>query len=120
MQEKIEILSCEFFKTYKEEMEIVERVQRYFNQSIGWHYYLDLAWMIKEVRMLPVGSIILDAGAGTGLSQFILAELGYNVISVDFTNRVFSKKHQERYGEVIHYLNDQSQVFDNRYTLHLQ
>jgi len=122
MAEKIEILSLEFFDTYRDEMGIVERMQRHFNQGIGWHYYLDLAWMVREIRGLPKGSLILDAGAGGGggLAQFILAELGYNVISADFASRVFPRQKMKRYAPVIHYLNGQGEVFDNRYTRHLE
>ncbi len=120
MLDKIEILSLDLFKSHNEEMEIVKRMQKYFKQGIGWHYYLDLAWMIREVKKLPRGSLILDAGAGTGLAQFILAELGYNVISADFTTRIFSRRHIKRYKKVIYRLNDQEQTFDNRYIRHLQ
>lgn len=121
MSDRIEVLSCDFFENYKEEMEVVERIRKYFgNPGIGWHYYLDLAWMVREIRRLPEGSLILDAGAGTGLSQFILAELGYNVISADFANRTFSKQYRDRYGSVMHFINDQDQVYDNRYTRHLE
>lgn len=120
MNDKIEILSTELFDTLKDEMSVVERIQQYFKGGIGWHYYLDLAWMVKEMSALPIGSVILDAGAGTGLSQFILLELGYNVISVDFANRALSKERLTRYGRVIHYINDQSEKFVNQYTEHLE
>lgn len=120
MREKIEILSLDLFDSYKEEMDIVERMQKHFNQGIGWHYYLDLAWIMREVRKLPRGSLILDAGAGGGLAQFILAESGYNVISADFADRNFSSRYSGRYGKIIYYLNDQNQVFDSQYLKHLQ
>ncbi len=118
--EKIEILSLDIFDTHVAEMKVVEQIQKYFKHGLGWHYWLDLAWLIKEVSTLPKGSLILDAGAGSGMTQFILAELGYNVISADFANRSFSKKHLDRYGPVLHYLNDQDEVFDTDYTRHLE
>ena len=118
--DKIEILGLDLFDTLKDQVEMVERVKQTFNMGIGWHYYLDLAWIVNNVRELPPGSLLLDAGAGTGLLQFLLAELGYNVISVDFANRQFSKPLRERYGSVIHYLNDQSITYDNTYTRHLE
>lgn len=120
MTEKIEILGLELFETLKEEMDIVERMQQYFCYEMGWHYHLDLAWLIKEISCLPKGSIILDAGAGYGLAQFILSELGYNVISVDFTTRTFPMEGLSRYNKLFYFLNDQSQTFRNRYTQHLQ
>ncbi len=120
MIDTIKILSLDIFRTHKKEMDFVESIQKYFNIGIGWHYYLDLAWMVNTVKNLPMGSLLLDAGAGSGLSQFILAELGFNVVSVDFANRQFPKQILKRYESVIHYLNDQSVVFDNLYTRHLE
>jgi len=118
--DKIEILSLDLFEKLKDEMNIVETIQKYFNIGIGWHYYLDLAWMISIVKDLPKGSLLLDAGAGSGLSQFILSELGFNVISVDFANRQFPRHVLKRYEPIIHYINDQSIVYDNVYTRHLE
>lgn len=118
--DKIELLSMDLFDTNREEMEIVETFQKYFDVALGWHYFLDLAWIIRNIKPIPRGSMILDAGAGSGLLQFILAELGYNVISADFLGRSFSPEYIERYGKVIHCLNNQAQSFDNRYTKHLK
>lgn len=55
----------------------------------GWHYALDIIWIIKKIKSLklPKSATILDAGAGYGLMQFILAGMGYNVISVDYSPR---------------------------------
>lgn len=119
-QEKIEILNIDFFETHKEEMGIVELFKEYFGSALGWHYYLDLAWIIRQVKMLPRGALLLDAGAGSGILQFILAELGYNVISADFADRSLSRQYLSRYCKIIHYLNSQNKVFDNRYTRHLK
>lgn len=117
--EKIEILGLELFNTLKEEISFVERIKVSLETGIGWHYYLDLAWIINNVTHLPRGALILDAGAGVGLAQFILAEMGYNVISSDFSNRNFLKKNFDRYRDVIYYINEQSKNFENRYTKHL-
>ena len=119
LAEKIELLSLDLFETLHDEINIIEKFQKFFDASMGWHYYLDLAWIIKEIRALPKGALLLDAGAGSGLLQFILSELGYNIISADFIDRSFSSKFMERYGRVIHYLNNQKQFFNNRYTRHL-
>jgi SAM-dependent methyltransferase len=118
--EKIEILGLNIFNTHKEEIDIVQRFQMYFKADLGWHYYLDLAWIIREISALPKGSLILDAGAGSGLLQFILSDLGYNVISVDYSDRSFSARYMERYGEILHFLNSQEQTFDNPYIRHLK
>ena len=52
--------------------------------KIGWSYMLDFIWQLDRFNSLnlPKGSLILDAGAGNGLLQYILSARGYNVISV--------------------------------------
>lgn len=64
-----------------------------FNWPNGWHYDLDIIWILKNIEdlNLPKGSVIVDAGAGLGMTQFILAARGYNVISLDFTRREIPK-----------------------------
>lgn len=59
-----------------------------FNVGIGWHYLLDFVWLLEEVEGLPSGSIVLDAGAGNGLMQMLLAARGHKVLSVDIEPRV--------------------------------
>lgn len=59
------------------------------NRPNGWHYDLDQIWILNELErsgVLP-GSTILDAGAGQGVMQYLLAARGYNVISLDFSPR---------------------------------
>ena len=60
-----------------------------FVAAVGWHYPLDLIWQYNRIKALnlPKGATILDAGAGYGMMQYILAGNGYNVISVDFLRR---------------------------------
>jgi SAM-dependent methyltransferase len=118
--QKIEIFSLKLFDILKEEINIVERLKKDLNANIGWHYHLDIAWIIREISMLPKGSLILDAGAGIGLLQFILSDLGYNVISIDYSDRVFPAQYVERYKGIMHYLNNQEKTFDNPYVRHLK
>jgi ubiquinone/menaquinone biosynthesis C-methylase UbiE len=54
--------------------------------ELGWHYILDITWILDQMD-LPRGAAIIDAGAGSGILQFALAERGHNVISVDFSDR---------------------------------
>ena len=56
----------------------------------GWHYDLDIIWLLQELEKAGIkkGDTVMDAGAGLGVTQFILAALGYNVISLDFSQRV--------------------------------
>lgn len=53
---------------------------------LGWHYILDLIWLLRE---LPEGKNlrILEVGGGLGLFQFILADRGHSVISADMRDR---------------------------------
>jgi len=55
----------------------------------GWHYDLDHIYILNELEknnILP-GATIIDAGAGQGIMQYVLASRGYNVISLDFSPR---------------------------------
>lgn len=60
-----------------------------FRSQIGWHYFLDLIWQMDSIESLdlPRGAKILDAGAGIGLMQYLLAARGFEVYSIDFATR---------------------------------
>lgn len=83
----IELLSPDLIETNRLLADEIMRLSSQTGIGLGWHYLLDLIWIIKNVSHLPAGSVILDAGAGTGLLQFILADLGYKVVSADFAPR---------------------------------
>ena len=55
----------------------------------GWHYDLDIAWILAKLEAANIypGQTVLDAGAGLGVMQYVLASRGYNVISLDFARR---------------------------------
>ena len=59
------------------------------NRPNGWHYDLDQIWIINELEKANIrpGSTILDAGAGQGIMQYLLAARGYDIISLDFSPR---------------------------------
>jgi len=67
---------------------------RVMNRPQGWHYDMDIIWILNALEEQGVvrGSTILDAGAGMGITQFILAARGYDVISLDFSPRTFPKR----------------------------
>jgi SAM-dependent methyltransferase len=67
--------------------EVLDAVKR-FDVNIGWHYILDFVWLLEEVETLPPGSTILDAGAGHGLMQMLLAARGHKVLSIDYSPRI--------------------------------
>jgi len=53
--------------------------------GLGWHYLLDLAWILR--RLGPEPGTVLDAGAGIGILQWYLADRGWHVLSVDRMSR---------------------------------
>ncbi|GBE07238.1 methyltransferase domain protein [bacterium BMS3Bbin11] len=65
--------------------------------QIGWHYAIDLAWIYSQIRNWPTGYKILDAGGGRGPTQFLLAELGFNVTNLDLALSEPAASIQKRY-----------------------
>jgi ubiquinone/menaquinone biosynthesis C-methylase UbiE len=68
----------------------IDNYKRVTARPNGWHYDLDMAWILRnfETANIRPGATILDAGAGFGIFQFLLAGLGYHVISLDFSERI--------------------------------
>jgi len=89
-REELEILRLDLPQAFPAEFALLQETRG--PQNIGWHYPLDLTWLLAQVRRhVPVGSLILDAGAGSGLLQFLLLASGYNILSVDMAPRQFSQ-----------------------------
>ncbi len=51
--------------------------------QIGWHYITDIVWIYSRVKRWPRDLTIVDAGGGGGPLQFLLAEMGFNVVNID-------------------------------------
>jgi ubiquinone/menaquinone biosynthesis C-methylase UbiE len=87
----IELLSPQLIIEHKDSLQQIENLSNSLWREIGWHYQLDFLWILSNLKQLgvPGGANIVDAGAGNGLLQYLLAEQGYNVISVDFSKRRF-------------------------------
>jgi 2-polyprenyl-3-methyl-5-hydroxy-6-metoxy-1,4-benzoquinol methylase len=85
-EEKIEILSVDLLDRHRAGVNALKRTARSLNLEFGWHYLLDLTWIIDHLGPVK-GRRILDAGAGTGVLQWHLAELGADVLSVDRGSR---------------------------------
>ncbi len=88
----IELLSSQILDENDPVLQEIQALANGMFKEIGWHYYVDILWVVKTLlnqNILP-GSTIVDAGAGNGLLQFILSWYGYNVISVDFSPRRFN------------------------------
>ena len=88
-QDCIELLGIDLLEKYSSIVREIDHMRKALGRGLGWHYVLDITWILKNLSQLDLakGATILDAGAGIGLLQFILAERGHNVISVDFSNR---------------------------------
>jgi ubiquinone/menaquinone biosynthesis C-methylase UbiE len=85
---KIEILSVEALEKNRPTVEALWRLSRATRVEFGWHYLLDLTWIICNLDSIP-GKRFLDAGAGSGLMQWYLIEQGAReVISADRDSRV--------------------------------
>lgn len=91
LKDRIEILSVELLEQQRPLVTRLRRLARSLHLEFGWHYLLDLSWILSQVGNTRSASSaplrILDAGAGTGLIQWYLAEQGAEVISVDRMSR---------------------------------
>jgi ubiquinone/menaquinone biosynthesis C-methylase UbiE len=96
-QESIEILSVELLDQNRPTVSALQELARTLRLEFGWHYLLDLAWIIQRLGVVS-GKTILDAGAGTGVLQWHLAEQGATVISVDRASRAeLAMRYRRRY-----------------------
>ena len=85
-QASIEILGIDLLDQNRPTVNALQDLARSLKLEFGWHYLLDLAWIIQRLGE-TTGKSILDAGAGTGVLQWYLAEGGAAVISVDRSSR---------------------------------
>ncbi len=85
-KEKIEILSVELLDQQRRHVIELKKLAHSLGLEFGWHYLLDMTWILSQLGDVK-GKRILDAGAGTGIMQWYLAELGAEVISVDRVSR---------------------------------
>lgn len=82
----IEILPVSLLQLQRETVTRIRRLAAGLRIGLGWHYLLDLSWIIGHLGPVS-GKSILDAGAGWGVLQWYLCEQGAHVISVDRTSR---------------------------------
>ncbi len=97
MKDRIEILSTGLLDEHRPLVEELKQLAQRLGIGLGWHYLLDLTWIISQLGSVD-GRRILDAGAGTGLAQWYLAAHGARVISVDRVSRAdLSLRFRARY-----------------------
>ncbi len=86
MSDRIEILGEKLIDQFPELTCDVLAGSARLGIPLGWHYVLDLVWILSRLEATAPASI-LDAGAGYGLLQFLLADRGFHVISADVQAR---------------------------------
>ena len=86
-QQKIELIGVDVLDRHRSLVEELKSLAASLGIALGWHYLLDLSWIISQLNMIPAMRVV-DAGAGIGLMQWYLAGKGAEVISVDRANRV--------------------------------
>jgi len=82
----LEVLSVDLLDQHRGRVEELRDLSRGIAVPIGWHYLLDLVWILDRLGDVD-GMTILDAGAGIGVIQWYLAGSGANVISADRIDR---------------------------------
>ena len=83
----IELLDLSLLEENRRQVEYIYALAEEFHVPLGWHYILDIIWILNNIHQLNSSAIILDAGAGQGILQYILAKRGFKVASVDFLPR---------------------------------
>ena len=86
IEEKIEILSVDLLNQNRLQVVALKQLAKSLGLEFGWHYLLDLTWVLSHLGSIQ-GKRIMDAGAGTGVMQWYLADRGADVLSVDRLNR---------------------------------
>ncbi len=84
--DKIEILPVSLLEEHRRLVEELKAIAGSLSLEFGWHYLLDLTWIISALGNV-CGKQIMDAGAGTGVLQWYLAWHGATVYSVDRSSR---------------------------------
>lgn len=84
--DQIEILPVSLLDENRQIVDELRQTAQAFGLEFGWHYLLDLTWMLRQLGPLD-GKQIMDAGAGTGVIQWYMALHGAEVTSVDRNSR---------------------------------
>lgn len=85
-RDKIEILSVTLLDQHRPTVTALKQLASSLHMEFGWHYLLDITWILDQLGDIE-GKRIMDAGAGTGIIQWYLADHGAEVISVDRASR---------------------------------
>ena len=85
---RIELLGPEYLES-NQVLQDIDRWLAVLDRPNGWHYDLDITWLLQNLERSGVrpGMTVIDAGAGLGVTQFVLAARGFHVISLDYAER---------------------------------
>jgi SAM-dependent methyltransferase len=83
MTDRLELLSVSLLDTERATVNDLKKIAHQLKLEFGWHYLLDISWILSQVDPIPASLTFIDAGAGTGVIQWYLVENGATVISVD-------------------------------------
>ena len=74
---EIKLLSVKYLED-KTKLSEIDYWLKVMGRAQGWHYDMDIVWIISELEKAGIkkGATILDAGGGLGITQFILAARG--------------------------------------------
>lgn len=96
---KLEYLDPEILIGSKDFLEVESFLKLTGRTQIGWHYIVDLTWIYSQAKHWPVGMHVLDAGGGSGPTQFLLTEMGMDVTNIDLVHQAVVPFHYiKRYG----------------------
>ena len=87
-EDRLEILSTALLEQHRDLVNELKQLAGVLRQEFGWHYLLDLVWIISALDLDQVDTA-LDAGAGVGVLQWYLASKGVDVLSVDRGSRAY-------------------------------
>lgn len=95
-EDRLEVLSTTLLDQHHSVVKDLKRIARLVHLEFGWHYLLDLTWIIDNLDLAQLNNV-LDAGAGVGVLQWYLASKGINVLSVDRDDRADLEPHFRKY-----------------------
>jgi len=82
VSDKLELLSVSLLDERREEVERLRRLAKGLALGLGWHYLLDLPWVLRELGAAS-GLRMLDAGAGSACCSGGSPRRAPTVLSVD-------------------------------------
>lgn len=94
----MELLSVSLLETEQITINDLKHLAHQLKLEFGWHYLLDISWILSQIEPIPTTFTFMDAGAGTGVIQWFIAEKGATVISVDRDSRAnLANRFRRRY-----------------------